>query len=601
MIVAAAGTVTVLAGGSAAAAGSNHTGTRQLPHTTSAAGARSNSLVTPHVVTSPLTVKDLNHGATANGLATSLAGSGVTVSDVTYTGANRAAGAFSSPDGTTIGFPSGVVLDSGNVETLPTDNQCTGGVEGPNDCNENTGDDNSTGEGTPGDSDLSALSGDPTFDASVLDFNFVPAHPTVQFSYVFGSDEYSNFSNTQFDDVFGFFVNGTNCALVPGTTDPVSINTINDGNPNGDTTPHNPQFFRDNVNPSPTLNTQLDGLTTVLTCNATVNPGVQNHIKLAIADSSDGELDSAVFIEAGSLTSGTTVSTTLSGGGKTGATISVPPGTPVTDQATLAGANSGQATGTISYNVYSNANCTTAVSSGTPQTIATAGSPPASAAVTLNSPGTYYWQAVYSGDGANNTAKSTCGAEVETVAGGPDHTAPTCALTGVIAGPPKQVHVTVRDTGSGLDTISVTKHINSTVAVPAHAPGTTSPVVVTATKLNQSATSVIALQVTDEAGNVKNCDPVLTTVRSGHITHVRGLPHAEHTVRFSNTSKHAMTIRVAVNRHRVKVLHLAAKATRRITLHHLRRGDRNRVSLHATGARRASADVVIWNGSRLGG
>ena len=45
----------------------------------------------------------------------------------------------------------------------------------------------------------------------------------------------------------------------------------------------------------------MDGLTTVLTCDSTVNAGVTNHMKLAIADTADYALDSNVFIEAGSL------------------------------------------------------------------------------------------------------------------------------------------------------------------------------------------------------------------------------------------------------------------------------------------------------------
>jgi len=49
------------------------------------------------------------------------------------------------------------------------------------------------------------------------------------------------------------------------------------------------------------LNTEMDGLTKVLTCQATVNSGATNHMKLAIADASDFILDANVFIQAGSL------------------------------------------------------------------------------------------------------------------------------------------------------------------------------------------------------------------------------------------------------------------------------------------------------------
>lgn len=317
-----------------------------------------------------------------------------------------------------IGFENGIVLDSGKVQTYATDSPCSKGVEGPNTCYEATegkpggpsGFANSTAFGKPGDAELTALSGFPTFDASILEFDFVPEHSTVQFSYVFSSEEYSDYANTAYNDVFGFFVDGTNCALVPGTSEPVSVNTINNGNDQGgDKTPHHANLFRDNVRPSPSIDSQMDGLTTVLTCTATVKAGQKNHIKLAIADASDEILDSAVFIQAGSLVSGTQISTSLTGGGQSGKSITVPEGTAVTDNATLTGANASKATGTVEYKVYSDNKCTAlAASAGTVSV--TGGTVPASNAETL-APGTYYWQASYSGDENNNSSTSECGAE----------------------------------------------------------------------------------------------------------------------------------------------------------------------------------------------
>ena len=249
-----------------------------------------------------LVVSDLDHGVTPNDLANTLVGTGVTISNVTYTGSSRAAGTFTGGTGI-LGFESGIVLSAGKVQTVD-DPACSRGVEGPNNCHELGGQDgpyNSTDFGLPGDPDLTALSGFPTFDAAVLEFDFVPDVSNVQFQYVFSSEEYSDFANTQFNDVFAFFVNGVNCALVPGTNEPVSVNTINNGNDNGgDPTPHHPEFFRDNVRPTVTINIQMDGLTVVVTCAANVTPGVTNHMKVAIADASDGNLDSAIFLKANS-------------------------------------------------------------------------------------------------------------------------------------------------------------------------------------------------------------------------------------------------------------------------------------------------------------
>jgi len=111
----------------------------------------------------------------------------------------------------------------------------------------------------------------------------------------------------------------------------------------------------------------------------------------------------------------TRLATTLTGGGKTGTAITVPAGTAVTDSATLSGTDAATATGSVTYDVYSDSACTKLVKAGTAEHITTAGTLPASAAVTLSAAGTYYWQVAYSGDASNQAADSTCGAETATV------------------------------------------------------------------------------------------------------------------------------------------------------------------------------------------
>lgn len=81
-------------------------------------------------------------------------------------------------------------------------------------------------------------------------------------------------------------------------------------------------------------------------------------------------------------------------------------GATVHDSATLTGAT-GDAGGTVIYSVYADSNCTSKVADGGTVTV-TNGVVPNSLDVTFNSPGTYYWQAVYSGDSNNNAATSAC-------------------------------------------------------------------------------------------------------------------------------------------------------------------------------------------------
>ena len=128
----------------------------------------------------------------------------------------------------------------------------------------------------------------------------------------------------------------------------------------------------------------------------------------------------------------TQISTSLTGGGQSGGSITVAPGTAVTDSSSLSGANAATATGGVTYSVYSDAACTQLVSGPDQESIATPGSLPDSQAVSLNSPGTYYWQAVYGGDSANAGSSSSCGSEVETVSqpSSPQPTSVDTQLTG---------------------------------------------------------------------------------------------------------------------------------------------------------------------------
>lgn len=245
--------------------------------------------------TTGLATQSLSDSLTPTILATTLVGTGVTISNVQYTGANGAAGTFSgggTGDGSTIGFDQGVVLSSGSIAN----------VVGPNSHSAVT-----TQNGQPGDAALDGLlTNQSTQDAAALSFDFTANASSISFRYVFASDEYNEYVNSGFNDVFGFFVNGNtlsaDCATVDGQ--PVSIDRINGGNPFGTNASH-PELFRNNSTdlglPTP-INTEMDGLTTVLLCQAPVVANETNTMKLAIADVNDENLDSNVFIEAGSLT-----------------------------------------------------------------------------------------------------------------------------------------------------------------------------------------------------------------------------------------------------------------------------------------------------------
>lgn len=217
-------------------------------------------------------------------LVAKLVGGGLMTSNTRYTGAQVAAGTFTGGTGI-IGFEEGIVLSTGNVAA----------IVGPN-ASDNT----TTVNGTPGDADLTAIVG-ATNDAALLEFDFVPCGNYLTFYYVFSSEEYNEYVGQAFNDVFAFFVNGVNVALLPGTSTPVSINNVNGGNPYG-MGAKNPAYYINNdvSDGGGSINTEMDGLTVVLQAKAAVNSGVTNTFKIAIADATDSSLDSNVFIMAGS-------------------------------------------------------------------------------------------------------------------------------------------------------------------------------------------------------------------------------------------------------------------------------------------------------------
>jgi lysophospholipase L1-like esterase len=107
------------------------------------------------------------------------------------------------------------------------------------------------------------------------------------------------------------------------------------------------------------------------------------------------------------------ISTSLSGEGQSGEELEVKEETAVKDTVTLYGEHASTATGTVKYAVYSDKECKTLVTKAGEVTVA-GGSVPASNEEKLKA-GTYYWQAVYSGDEHNPAATSICGSEVDLV------------------------------------------------------------------------------------------------------------------------------------------------------------------------------------------
>ena len=164
--------------------------------------------------------------------------------------------------------------------------------------------------GWDGDADLqNALGLSNSFNATILEFDFIPLGTKISFDYMLSSEQYlTNPSSNQcnFTDGFAFLLKevGTstyqNLAVIPGTTIPVKINTVR-----GSGTicsPANEQYFDAfNGNNHPT---NFNGQTKTLRAEANVTPGNTYHIKLVIADEGNYRYDSAIFLGGGSFNFG---------------------------------------------------------------------------------------------------------------------------------------------------------------------------------------------------------------------------------------------------------------------------------------------------------
>jgi len=209
---------------------------------------------------------------------------GIFVSNITFIGDSAQLGWLTDGDSIDLGINDGIVLSTGIAASVSNGGNLPGG-NWTSSANTNA--------------DLSTLTGFPTYDLAQLDFDFIATGDSMTFQFVFGSTEYPEWVGSSFNDIFGFFVNGpgisgpfangaVNLALVPGTNQVVSINSIN--------ATSNANLFIDNS--AMTIpNFYCDGFTVPMyAALGNLMVGSTYHITLAITDVSDAALDSWVFL-----------------------------------------------------------------------------------------------------------------------------------------------------------------------------------------------------------------------------------------------------------------------------------------------------------------
>ena len=235
-----------------------------------------------------------------------LSGSGVNISNITYTGSSEAISYFSA-NTQNMSFHSGLLITTGYRNL----------AMGPNNDSKSRID-----NGYPGSILVDGLASSQSHNAAILAFDLIPSGDTLKIRYIFGSEEYPEYVGNSYTDVFAIFMEGPgipgsqNIAKLPNG-DPITVNKVNNGNPGGTGSgipacaATNPQYFVDNGNgnqaPYNSSNTylQFDGLTVPLTAKRAVIPGQTYHIIIVIAEGGDGIFDSGAFIEEGGITAST--------------------------------------------------------------------------------------------------------------------------------------------------------------------------------------------------------------------------------------------------------------------------------------------------------
>ncbi len=243
---------------------------------------------------------------TPQNLTSLIAGTGVSISNVRVncktTNTGRGYGKFTSTV-PSLPISEGLILTTGQPRNAigPNTDGATGTYYG-NNANTAVASDSIT-------TLMNKFSQRTVFEYCMIEFDIVPQGDSIIFDYVFASEEYNEWVNSNYNDVFGFFIQGPgivgNAGLgnklnlarvnpINGTT-AVAINSVNNGS--------NSSYYVSNSNTNnanvgtPAHNIGYDGFTKNLYAKTHVKPCSTYRLQLIIADCGDRIYDSGVFIE----------------------------------------------------------------------------------------------------------------------------------------------------------------------------------------------------------------------------------------------------------------------------------------------------------------
>jgi uncharacterized repeat protein (TIGR01451 family) len=182
-----------------------------------------------------------------------------------------------------------------------------------------------------------------------------------------------------------------------------------------------------------------------------------------------------------------------------------------------------------------------------------------------------------------------------------DKAKPYCQVTRVATDAQGRqfIEVTIRDTGSGLKSIQITKQTNISIAIPTFPVGSKETYMVVGTKVDQASPAQIELKVTDVAGNYILCDPVMTVITklpNQPERQVFGeLPEAEHLVQVRNGSPNGVKqLVIEVNNKKFTLKDLEPGEIRRLDIASaMKQGDNNKVVLESHGGKKGAWIEVL--------
>jgi gliding motility-associated-like protein len=256
-----------------------------------------------------------------------IAGESICFSNVQFAGDPAAIGYFelNNDDSLLLGFNKGIVMTTGTVSEVFSNLEDDPGLGGPP---QNPGGLTNLPELT----NAVPPSCTGVNDGVFLSFDFVPQSSSVQFKYVFASDEYDEFICSIWNDAFAFLISSPLIGVeqnlaVTANGDPITISTVHNS---FQPPPLQAGCIQNNIASidfntlanSTNIDVQFDGFTKVLIAQAdNLIPCQTYTLKLMIADYCDHLYSSGVFLAANSFSGGPVQSSTNFPAGVTNNTI----------------------------------------------------------------------------------------------------------------------------------------------------------------------------------------------------------------------------------------------------------------------------------------